>query len=138
MPKASIINQICKATGVSYEWLISGRGEMYAHGAPHRLPSQRQDLTNSVANDCPRCTELEQELKQEREERREVSAENRQLHRENASLLRENGALREKLARLEAERGKRNDDKGEGLSLPGFFEEKRNTLSSSRVPPSAE
>ena len=43
---------------------------------------------------CPRCAELEEELKSERKERRELAAENRQLWKENSEC-------RERLARYE-------------------------------------
>lgn len=143
MPKASIINQVCKVTGASYEWLISGQGEMYAPETPHRLPLQQTALPTSVASECPRCTELEYELKQEREERREFAAETRRLYREKEELhrekeqllrekedlLRENGILREKLAGLEAERDKRRSEHEEG-DFPSIFDENHTTSSS--------
>lgn len=148
MPKASIINQVCKVTGASYEWLISGRGEMYAPETLAQLPLQQTALPTSVANECPnecpRCTELEHELKQEREERREFAAETRRLYREKEELhrekeqllrekeelLREIGELQEKVARLEAERGRHRSDHGEG-DFPPLFDEQRATPSSS-------
>lgn len=146
MPKASIINQVCKVTGASYEWLISGRGEMYTPETPAQLPLQQTVLPTSVANECPRCTELEHELKQEREERRELAADNRRLYREKEQLLREkeellreNGSLREKLARLEAGHGKRRsvheDDEG---GFPSLFDERRTIPPSSRTGESAQ
>lgn len=138
MPKASIINQVCQVTGASFEWLISGRGEMYAPETPHQLPLQQTALPTSVANECPRCMELEHELKQEREERRELAADNRRLYREKEQLLREkeellreNGSLREKLARLVAERGKLRSDH-DGGDIPPLFDEQQATPSSSR------
>lgn len=148
MPKASIINQVCKVTGASYEWLISGRGEMYAPETPAQLPLQQTALPTSVVNECPRCTELEHELKQEREERREFAAETRRLYREKEELhrekeqllrekdelLRENGLLREKLAKFEAGHGKRRsvheDDEG---GFPSLFDERRTIPPSSRT-----
>ncbi len=85
-------------------------------------------------------TRLVRELELEREERRELAAETRRLYREKEQLLREkeellreNGTLREKLARLEAERGKRisgHDDEGD-FSL---FDEQHSIISSNPLP----
>lgn len=132
MPKASIINQVCKVTGASYGWLISGQGEMYAPETPRRLPLKQTAQTSSATSECPRCTELEHELKQEREERREVSAENRQLHRDKEKLLLENAELREKIARLEKMRSRNfaGDEEGD---YPSLFDERHTTVSSSRT-----
>lgn len=85
---------------------------------------------------------LERRLETLEEEWKELLSENRQLHRdkaellrENGELLRENGTLREKLARLEAERGKRHsvqdDDEGD---YPSPFDERRSITSSNPLP----
>ena len=138
--------QVAEKTGVSSDWLFWGRGEMSAPETPNQLPIQQTALPTSVANECPRCTELEHELKQEREERRELAADNRRLYREKEQLLREkeellreNGSLREKLARLEAGHGKRRsvheDDEG---GFPSLFDERRTIPPSSRTGESAQ
>lgn len=130
-PSADAILKICLANDISCEWLLKG------HGAIH-LGNEKQSLSPETnASIIPQHnTNIEKILISTEEERRELATENRRLYREKEALLREIGELREKLARLEAERDKH--DTSEGLGLPGFFEEKRNTLSSSRVPPSAE
>lgn len=58
-------------------------------GAPHTLPP------------CPRCAELEAELRLERAERRELSAENRHSTAKIEQLLRENSELRVLCTKLE-------------------------------------
>ena len=101
--------------------------------------------TSSVGKNLAK---LEHELDLEREERRELAAETRRLYREKENLhrekeqllrekeelLRENGTLREKLARLEAEHGKRisgHDDEGD---FPSLFDERRSIASSNPLP----
>ena len=145
--------QVAEKTGVSSDWLFWGRG-------PMQLPSESEladEIKGKVElSDAPLPTssvgknlaKLEHELDLEREERRELAAETRRLYREKENLhrekeqllrekeelLRENGTLREKLARLEAEQGKRRsiqDDDGE--HLPTLFDEQRTIRSSSRV-----
>jgi len=131
MPKASIINQICQVTGASHEWLISGQGDMYAEG-PVAPIKPATDLPPSP-NECPRCAKLEQELKQEREERREVSAENRQLHRDKEKLLLENAELRERLARLERIQAAHRLDAKKEEGFPSLFDEQPPLQSSSHA-----
>ena len=130
MPKASIINQICQVTGASHEWLISGQGEMYAESSA--APIKPSTSLPPSANECPRCASLEQELVQEREERREVSAENRQLHRDKEKLLLENAELRERIARLERIQTAHSLNAKEEECLPSLFDEQRTIRSSSR------
>ncbi len=69
---------------VRTDWLIFGKGPRYLDESAAPAPQAA----------CAHCAELEEELKIERNERRELAAENRQLWREN-------GELREKVARLE-------------------------------------
>lgn len=84
---------------------------------------------------------LERRLETLEEEWKELLSENRQLYRdkaellrENGELLRENGTLREKLARLEAEQGKRRSiQEDDEENLPSPFDEQRTIRSSSRV-----
>lgn len=85
-----------------------------------RLTPQKQewDLSHVLAK-----------LEKTEGQRDDLIEENRQLHRENASLLRENGTLREKLARLEAERGKRRSEHEEG-DFSSLFDENHTTSSS--------
>ncbi len=146
--------QVAEKTGVSSDWLFWGRG-------PMQLPSESEladELKGKVElSDAPLPTssvgknlaKLEHELDLEREERRELAAETRRLYREKENLhrekeqllrekeelLRENGTLREKLARLEAERGKRHsvqdDDEGD---YPSLFDERRSIASSNPLP----
>lgn len=101
--------------------------------------------TSSVGKNLAK---LEHELDLEREERRELAAETRRLYREKENLhrakeqllrekeelLRENGTLREKLARLEAERGKHRSDHGDEEKFPGLFDEQHSITSSNPLP----
>ncbi len=99
------IENISEQFNISTDWLFFGREPMRP-GEPDPAPEKAQEAAPQTA--CPRCADLEAELKREREDRRELAAENRQLHREKEelyrekeALLRENGELREKIARLE-------------------------------------
>ena len=99
----------------------------------HGEPTSQAKAAPKPEAGCPRCAKLEQELKQEREERREVCAENRQLHRDKEKLLLENAELRERLARLETSQNKKLtvSDNEEGFSP--LFDERR-AIQSSRSP----
>ncbi len=66
-------------------------GDTETYTAP---PSQ--DIKVQAA--CAHCAELEEELKTERAERRELATENRQLWRENGELKTENGELKARIA----------------------------------------
>lgn len=84
---------------------------------------------------------LERRLETLEEEWKELLSENRQLHRdkaellrENGELLRENGTLREKLARLEAERGKRVSAHDDEEDFPALFDEQHSITSSNPLP----
>ena len=145
--------QVAEKTGVSSDWLFWGRG-------PMQLPSESEladEIKGKVElSDAPLPTssvgknlaKLEHELDLEREERRELAAETRRLYREKENLhrekeqllrekeelLRENGTLREKLARLEAERGKRISDRDDEGDFPSLFDEQRSITSSNPLP----
>ena len=145
--------QVAEKTGVSSDWLFWGRG-------PMQLPSESEladEIKGKVElSDAPLPTssvgknlaKLEHELDLEREERRELAAETRRLYREKENLhrakeqllrekeelLRENGTLREKLARLEAERGKHRSDHGDEEKFPGLFDEQHSITSSNPLP----
>lgn len=145
--------QVAEKTGVSSDWLFWGRG-------PMQLPSESEladELKGKVElSDAPLPTssvgknlaKLEHELDLEREERRELAAETRRLYREKENLhrekeqllrekeelLRENGTLREKLARLEAERGKRISDRDDEGDFPSLFDEQHSIISSNPLP----
>lgn len=145
--------QVAEKTGVSSDWLFWGRG-------PMQLPSESEladEIKGKVElSDAPLPTssvgknlaKLEHELDLEREERRELAAETRRLYREKENLhrakeqllrekeelLRENGTLREKLARLEAERGKHRSDHGDEEKFPGLFDEHHSITSSNPLP----
>ena len=145
--------QVAEKTGVSSDWLFWGRG-------PMQLPSESEladELKGKVElSDAPLPTssvgknlaKLEHELDLEREERRELAAETRRLYREKENLhrekeqllrekeelLRENGTLREKLARLEAERGKRHSVQDDDEGDYPLFDERRSIASSNPLP----
>lgn len=145
--------QVAEKTGVSSDWLFWGRG-------PIQLPSESEladEIKGKVefSNDSlptssveKKLVKLEHELDMEREERRELAAETRRLYREKENLhrekeqllrekeelLRENGTLREKLARLDAERGKRISDRDDEGDFPSLFDEHRSITSSNPLP----
>ena len=94
-PDLDFLQSLCVKFDVSPAWLLLGVGAMHATSSPE-TPSLPHDHNPEPAPQatCAHCAELEEELKSERKERRELAAENRQLWREN-------GELREKVARLE-------------------------------------
>lgn len=96
----------------------------------HGEPTSQAKAAPKPAAGCPRCAKREQELKQEREERRKVCAENRQLHRDKEKLLLENTERRERLARLDTSQNKKFtvSDNEEGFSP--LFDEQRAIQSS--------
>ncbi|HJB66944.1 MAG TPA: hypothetical protein H9768_11805 [Candidatus Mailhella merdavium] len=94
LPTSDALSAICNILKISPQWLLLGEGPIRTENvqATSPLPKHASDTVPQAA--CPHCAELEEELKTERRERRELAAENRQLWREN-------GELREKVARLE-------------------------------------
>lgn len=132
LPNQEILERICTQFSVSPRWLLLGEGAMIESGEGAKIDF----LVGQV--DTSRLTPQKQEwdlshvlakLEKTEGQRDDLIEENRQLHRENASLLRENGTLREKLARLEAERGKRRSEHEEG-DFSSLFDENHTTSSS--------
>ncbi|HIV65796.1 MAG TPA: helix-turn-helix domain-containing protein [Candidatus Mailhella excrementigallinarum] len=102
LPDAQFLKDICQKLHVSPRWLLLGTGpKQDIRTIEYPLPPEGPTATPSTPQSHDRCVELEEELKVERKERRELADENRQLHRDKETLLRENGELREKVARLE-------------------------------------
>ena len=109
--------------------------------ATNSTSASQEKVGYELAADDGNVTRLERELDLEREERRELAVENRRLYREKEQLLREkeellreNGNLREKLARFEAEHGKRISDHDDEENFPGLFDEQRSITSSNPLP----
>lgn len=92
------VEKIAQQFNVSADWIFFGRGPMHLEEAP--TASEKTPETAPQAA-CPRCAELEKELRAEREERREIAAESRKIADENRRLWKENADLRERCARLE-------------------------------------
>ena len=140
LPNQEILEKICVQFSVSPAWLLLGVGPMRG---------TLKDSTNALQEKSEYGSQIEggnetrlvRELELEREERRELAAETRRLYREKEQLLREkeellreNGTLREKLARLEAERGKRISDRDDEGDFPSLFDEQRSITSSNPLP----
>ena len=69
LPNSDVIANICRACGVSYEWLITGAGPM-RDGEITAPPPQAAEAVSS----CARCIKLEKELELERENSRQKDA----------------------------------------------------------------
>lgn len=128
IPDAKFIATFCNILAISPEWLLFGHGAMSLGGEPHTLSLQAASASETAPQAvCPRCAELEEELKTERGERRELATENRQLWREN-------GELKERVARLEA----RIDRHREPPVEASLFDERPPIPSSSQATPPAD
>lgn len=118
------VSKARRAGKVPKNWEKKLLGDTETYTAP---PSQD---TKAQAT-CPHCAELEEELKTERAERRELAAENRQLWRENGELKTENGELKARIARLEAGMDRRAEPPVEA----SLFDERPPIPSSSQTTP---
>lgn len=88
-PDLWFIITLCKQRKISMEWLLLGWGTMI-------LDDREDPPRQEAVDDASRLTQMENEFKIEREERRELAAENRRLWKENAALREENATLRER------------------------------------------
>lgn len=116
---------------LSADWLFFGRGSMRPLCAPsQQIPREGHQESQvhstpqeipSPTETCPQCAVLKEELRIEREERREATATVLKLYREKEGLLRENAELKIQLARLEATNSapssKRNEPSALGVVL---------------------
>lgn len=137
VPDERFLQELAEKTGTPLDWLkgddldrISLEENVPRKKAAPSAKQYRMELEARLEK-----TELRVEFLEN--ERRELAAENRRLYQEKEDVLRENGLLREKLARLEAERGKlrlAQDDEGD---FPSLFDERRTIPSSSRTGESA-
>lgn len=93
LPNADVVLKICSETGADLNWLLTG-AKKQAESTPAKQPS---------APSCPRCGQLEQDFRKEREEVRELTKELREINAENRTFLKENAQLREKVSKLEGE-----------------------------------
>lgn len=84
LPNTDVALKICRQTGFSVEWLLSGRGPMRADAAPRLRESGPPPETAPPY--CARCLKLEEKLEKLEEERRELNTENRRLWKENSDL----------------------------------------------------
>ena len=109
---------------VRTDWLIFGKGPMYLDDVSSLSKSTSEPAAQAV---CKHCAELEEELRSERAERRELATENRQLWREN-------GDLRERVARLEA----KIDGRAETPVEASLFDARPPIPSSSQATPPAD
>lgn len=112
-PNADTIISICRALNTSSEWLLFGEGPMERGEAAEAeaLPAGLPPLP-VYQGPCQRCEWLEQDLKIEREERRELQQELREMREErrtladeNRGLLKANADLRVELERLRPRAG---------------------------------
>lgn len=139
------VEKIALKFNVSADWIFFGRGPMRISDLMTQENLEKRESEDAGRGQAALVeqldSKLERELELEREERRELAAETRRLYREKEQLLREkeellreNGTLREKLARLEAERGKcipGRDDEGD---FPSLFDEQHSITSSNPLP----
>ena len=140
------IEKIALKFDVSADWIFFGRGPMRISDLVAQENLEKRESEEAGGDQAATLvgqldSKLERELELEREERRELAAETRRLYREKEQLLREkeellreNGTLREKLARLEAERGKHRSDHGDEEKFPGLFDEQHSITSSNPLP----
>lgn len=111
---------VSKKTGYSLNWLFFGEGPMLRSEAGTQQRPQNIASPTPVQKDelCPRCVELEAELKEERKERRELNSENRRLWAKNEQILSELSDIKEENATLRARCGLL--EKENGQSRPNF------------------
>lgn len=93
LPNTDVVLKICSETGADLTWLLTG-AEAQAESPPAEQPSSLS---------CPRCDQLEQDFRKEREEVRELTKELREINAENRTFLKENAQLREQVSKLEGE-----------------------------------
>lgn len=139
IPDGCFLQEVAEKTGTSLDWL---KGDDLYQVIPVESLSRKKNSRSAKQYYTELEARLEKaELKIEglEVERRELTTETRNLYREKEQLLREkeellreNGSLREKLARLEAERGKRLSDHDDEDS-PSLFDEQHFTTSSSQT-----
>ena len=110
-PTIEFVDLLCKKFKISHRWLITGDGPMrLEEDQPVSTSQQRQsqpsEITASIP--CARCERLEEELTEERRERRELSAELREVNAELRRLARENKELAIENAELRKEKPEEN------------------------------
>lgn len=110
-PNQEFLERICVQFSVSAEWLLLGHGPMRRkEERPASTPEPEQAQPSEIASTttCARCERLEEELTEERRERRELSAELREVNAELRKLARENSELIKENAELRKEKPKEN------------------------------
>lgn len=110
-PSAETIEKICKKLRIAPEWLILGTGPIHPEeGQPTNKPQPKHTQPSETASTipCARCERLEEELAEERRERRELSAELREVNAELRRLARENKELAIENAELRKEKPEEN------------------------------
>ena len=88
-PNADVIVAIARKCNISFDWLLTGSEA----AQPQFTPAQQDQPSQAI---CPRCDQLEAELREERKEMREI-------YKENRALWKENGDLKEKIGELRGE-----------------------------------
>ncbi|MDR2819884.1 MAG: helix-turn-helix domain-containing protein [Desulfovibrio sp.] len=81
LPNTDVVLKICRQTGISVEWLLTGGGAALPAAPAPETPATREEQLP-----CARCVKLEQAVEKLNEERRELNAENRRLWKENSRL----------------------------------------------------
>lgn len=110
IPEFETIKKISDRLKISIEWLMDGVGPMRPddeHTA-NTPPEQAQPSEIASTTTCARCERLEEELAEERRERRELSAELREVNAELRRLVRENKELAIENAELRKEKPEEN------------------------------
>lgn len=77
----AMLTSICTEFGINPNWLLIGDGPKYQAGS-----EDSQGQRQAVQAACSNCEALQEELREERQQNRELVAENRQLWKENGDL----------------------------------------------------
>ena len=94
VPDMGFAMRICTTFGVNASWFLTGDGEAHAETVEEK---QGKPCVADPIAACFRCERLEEDLRRERDEVRELTAENRSLWKENGELKAENAVLKEKI-----------------------------------------
>lgn len=123
VPDEHFLQKVAEKTGTSLDWL---KGDGLDRITPTENSSGKKKSLSAkqyYADLEARLEKTELKIEALEVERKELAADNRRLYREKEELLHENGALREKLARLEAECGRRRVVRAEDGDMPSLFDE---------------
>ncbi|MGE4297569.1 MAG: helix-turn-helix domain-containing protein [Desulfovibrionaceae bacterium] len=100
-PGSAVIIAICGLYNVEPKWLLTGEGPMQPGESP-APPNAATPTPGAPTGQCPRCAQLETELRDLAKESRELNKELREQLRAKEELLRQNGDLRVEVEQLKA------------------------------------